>query len=128
MQADDRSWVFSGHDVPTDRDEGSRRMTVAAGPADLRLKVPRVLMYHSVSPVVTGPDPYKLRVHPERFEEHVRLLRRLGLHGVPLAELVAARDRGQWGSRVALTFDDGYVDFLEYAAPVLERYGMTASV
>jgi peptidoglycan/xylan/chitin deacetylase (PgdA/CDA1 family) len=88
---------------------------------------PTVLMYHSVSPARTE-DPNLLRVHPERLEAQLRTLRRLGLRGVSLAELVAARDRGEGARLVGLTFDDGYVDFLEHAVPVLERHRMTGTV
>ncbi|MGY1601016.1 polysaccharide deacetylase family protein [Geodermatophilus sp. SYSU D00815] len=92
-----------------------------------RLRVPPVLMYHSISPS-TAPDPHRVRVSPRRLDAHLRLLRRLGLRGVPLGELVAARDRGQAAGLVALTFDDGYTDFLTHAAPVLDRHGMTATL
>ncbi len=88
---------------------------------------PAVFMYHSVSPS-TVPDPHLLRVHPDRLDAQLRILRRLGLRGVSLAELVRARDRGQGRRLVGLTFDDGYVDFVEHAMPVLARHGMTATV
>lgn len=86
-----------------------------------------VLMYHSVSPS-DAPDPNLLRVHPDRLDQQLRALRRLGLRGVSLAELLAAAEAGRASRLVALTFDDGYVDFLDHAMPVLDRHGMTASV
>jgi peptidoglycan/xylan/chitin deacetylase (PgdA/CDA1 family) len=91
------------------------------------LRVRPVLMYHSISPS-TSPDPHRLRVHPDRLDRHLRLLRRLGLRGVPLSELLRAQERGEAGRLVALTFDDGYTDFLEHAMPVLERYGMSCTL
>lgn len=84
-------------------------------------------MYHSISPAIT-PDPHLLRVHPDRLDAQLRVLRRLGLRGVSLGELVAARDRGAGDRLVGLTFDDGYTDFLEHAVPVLDRHGMTGTV
>jgi peptidoglycan/xylan/chitin deacetylase (PgdA/CDA1 family) len=98
--------------------------TTAAG---VRLHVPPVLMYHSISPS-TAPDPHRLRVHPGRLDRHLRLLRRLGLRGVSLTELVRAAGRGAADGLVGLTFDDGYTDFLEHAVPVLQRHGMTGTV
>ncbi|MGY2127005.1 polysaccharide deacetylase family protein [Blastococcus sp. SYSU DS0617] len=89
--------------------------------------LPAVLMYHSISPA-TIPDPHLLRVHPDRLDAQLRTLRRLGLRGVSLGELMAARDRGEGHRMVALTFDDGYRDFLEHAVPVLDRHGMTGTV
>jgi peptidoglycan/xylan/chitin deacetylase (PgdA/CDA1 family) len=95
--------------------------------ARVRLPLPPVLMYHSISPS-SEPDPHRLRVHPDRLDRHLRLLRRLGLRGVSLTELVRAADRGETAGLVGLTFDDGYTDFLEHAVPVLERHGMTATL
>ncbi|WNV76400.1 polysaccharide deacetylase family protein [Geodermatophilus sp. DSM 44513] len=92
-----------------------------------RVLLPPVLMYHSISPS-TVPDPHRLRVHPRRLAQHLQLLRRLGLRGVSLGELVRAHDRGQDAGLVGLTFDDGYTDFLEHAVPVLQRHGMTGTV
>ena len=103
---------------------GSPTGLVPAGP---RLRIPPVLMYHSVSP--SGlPDPHRVRVHPDRLDAHLRLLRRLGLRGVPLVEVVRAHERGTAAGLVGLTFDDGYTDFLEHAMPVLARHGMTATL
>ena len=96
------------------------------GRAALR-PLPPVFMYHSISPATT-PDPHLLRVHPDRLDAQLRVLRRLGLRGASLGEVVAAADRGAAGRLVALTFDDGYADFLEHAVPVLDRHGMTGTV
>ncbi|RFU23047.1 polysaccharide deacetylase family protein [Geodermatophilus marinus] len=84
-------------------------------------------MYHSVSPSAQ-PDPHRVRVSPDRLDRHLRLLRRLGLRGVSLAELLAARERGAAAGLVALTFDDGYADFVEHALPVLARHQVTATL
>lgn len=92
-----------------------------------RLRMPPVLMYHSIRPGGTA-DPHRIRVSPARLDRHLRLLRRLGLRGVSLAELVAAHDRGDAAGLVGLTFDDGYTDFLEQAVPVLDGHGMTGTV
>lgn len=92
-----------------------------------RMSTPPVLMYHSISPSREA-DPHRLRVSPARLDRHLRLLRRLGLRGVPLGELVRAHERGASRGLVGLTFDDGYVDFLQHAAPVLERHGMAGTV
>jgi peptidoglycan/xylan/chitin deacetylase (PgdA/CDA1 family) len=92
-----------------------------------RVRIPPVLMFHSIS-CSTAPDPHRVRVTPRRLDAHLRLLRRLGLHGVSLGELVSAQDRGQADGLVGLTFDDGYTDFLTHAVPVLERHGMTATL
>jgi peptidoglycan/xylan/chitin deacetylase (PgdA/CDA1 family) len=92
-----------------------------------RLRIPPVLMYHSISPS-SAPDPHRVRVHPDRLDTHLRLLRRLGLRGVSLSELLAAQGCGAAAGLVGLTFDDGYTDFLEHAVPVLARHDMTATL
>ena len=88
--------------------------------------MPMVLMYHSVQPYTD--DPYLVTVGPPRFEQQMRWLSRRGLRGVSIAELLAARAAGAGKGLVGLTFDDGYADFAEYALPVLQRYGFTATV
>jgi peptidoglycan/xylan/chitin deacetylase (PgdA/CDA1 family) len=92
-----------------------------------RVRIPPVLMYHSISSSRL-PDPHRVRVHPDRLDRHLRLLRRLGLRGVSLAELLAAQERGTAGGLVGLTFDDGYTDFLDEAVPALARHGMSATL
>ncbi|POX65037.1 polysaccharide deacetylase [Streptomyces sp. Ru62] len=83
-------------------------------------------MYHSVGDC--SDDPYHLTVSPDRLERQLRWLRRRGLRGVSVAELLAARARGEGRDLVALTFDDGYTDFLGNALPLLTRWGCTATL
>jgi peptidoglycan/xylan/chitin deacetylase (PgdA/CDA1 family) len=97
--------------------------TTPRADAPARRVVPSMWMYHSVSPS-TAPDPHLLRVHPRRFGRQLRTLARLGIRGVPLREALTRGDR----RTVALTFDDGYGDFISEVMPALARYGMTASV
>lgn len=84
-------------------------------------RFPFVLMYHSVGAVTD--DPYRLTVTPERLDAHLRALRAQGLRGMSMRDLLASDGRG-----VGVTFDDGYVDFLEAAVPVLRAHGATATV
>lgn len=93
--------------------------------ADLT-SVPLVLMYHSIEPYET--DPYQVTVHPRRFERQLRWLRRRGLRGVSMRELLDAQAAGRASGLVGLTFDDGYADFVTEVLPVLDRYGWTATV
>ncbi|MFE0676000.1 polysaccharide deacetylase family protein [Streptomyces sp. NPDC058867] len=88
--------------------------------------VPWVAMYHSVGDC--SDDPYRITVTPERLDEQLGLLRRRGLRGVCMADLLAARSRGEGPGLVGLTFDDGYADFLDHALPVLVRHGCGATL
>jgi peptidoglycan/xylan/chitin deacetylase (PgdA/CDA1 family) len=87
--------------------------------------MPMVLMYHSITPY--EEDPYRITVDPARFERQMRWLRRRGLRGVSMRELVSAWRSGQARGLIGLTFDDGYADFFDYALPVLTRYGFGAT-
>jgi peptidoglycan/xylan/chitin deacetylase (PgdA/CDA1 family) len=82
-------------------------------------------MYHSVAEY--SHDPYQLTVTPATFERQLRWLRRRGLRGVCLTEMLAARAQGDRGV-VGLTFDDGYADFTTAVVPALRRFGFTATV
>jgi peptidoglycan/xylan/chitin deacetylase (PgdA/CDA1 family) len=88
--------------------------------------MPPVLMYHSVAPQRRDPAPWT--VSPKRFDQQMRWLSRRGRTGVSMRELLEARRNGSRRDLVGLTFDDGYADFAEYALPVLQRYGFTATV
>ncbi len=83
-------------------------------------------MYHSVHD--DRDDPYRITVTPARLEAQLRWLRRRGLRGVGVRDLLAATARGEARRLVGLTFDDGYADFLDHAVPILQRHGCTATV
>ncbi len=87
---------------------------------------PPILMYHGVGGV--SEDPFDLFVSSERFAEQMLALRLLGLRGVSLGELGDALTRSEADGLVGLTFDDGYREVLSSAAPILERYGFTATM
>jgi len=89
-----------------------------------------ILVYHRVtlsgSPAMARRHP----VTPQAFEEQLQYLRDAGFHSVRLEEwraAMAAR-RPLPGQAVVITFDDGYLDFLTYAWPLLKSYGFSAIV
>jgi peptidoglycan/xylan/chitin deacetylase (PgdA/CDA1 family) len=88
--------------------------------------MPLVLMYHSVE--AYDRDPYQVTVRPRRFDRQLRWLRRRGMRGVSMTELLQARREGRGDGLVGLTFDDGYADFLTEVLPALDRYGFKATV
>ena len=74
-----------------------------------------VLVYHRVAAVEV--DPYGQAVHPQRFAQHLKALRRR-YRVVALGELVRGlHDRDYPDGAVAITFDDGYADTLEEGYP-----------
>jgi peptidoglycan/xylan/chitin deacetylase (PgdA/CDA1 family) len=83
-------------------------------------------MYHRVADRVF--DPWGISVAPSRFEEQMRTLkaRRFPLS---MGDFVSRLDDGTLPPQaVAVTFDDGYVDNLLAAKPVLEELGIPATV
>ena len=83
-------------------------------------------MYHAVGTFTE--DPNMLCTTPERFEAQMYYLKRHNLRGVSMRELRRAMSTSTAGNLVGLTFDDGYEDFLYTAAPILERFGFSATV
>lgn len=87
---------------------------------------PIVLMYHRVAD--SSLDPWDLAVHPKRFAEQMDVLCR-ARSPVPLDWLVGEIVAGRRPRRaVAVTFDDGYLDVLREGKPVLERFGVPATM
>ena len=87
---------------------------------------PLILMYHRIADL--EHDPWELAVSPTRFAIQLEILR-TKRDVVPLSWLVERLERGQSAPRaVAITFDDGYVDLLDNAKPLLARYTCPATV
>jgi peptidoglycan/xylan/chitin deacetylase (PgdA/CDA1 family) len=85
-----------------------------------------VFVYHRVG--TGGLDPWRLMVDPETFAAQMEILAR-DRSPVSLAELVEGlRMRRLPGRAVAVTFDDGYADNLEVAAPILREYTIPATL
>jgi len=88
-----------------------------------------VLMYHWVHPDL-GDRLRLYGVTPEAFAWQMRHLRAAGYRSAGLGELLdhMAGRRVLGPRRVVLTFDDGYVDNVEHAGPILEECGFTATI
>jgi len=85
-----------------------------------------ILLYHRVATLET--DPQLLSATPEHFAEHLEYLSEQ-YNPITLVEMSLALKTGKIPDKsVVITFDDGYADNLLNAKPVLERYGIPATV
>ena len=82
-----------------------------------------ILLYHRVA--CPEHDPFALSVSPSMFQDHLRLLRSR-CQMVTLDELLDTRTASR-SVLASITFDDGYVDNLTTAAPILQQAGIPAT-
>lgn len=84
----------------------------------------RALLYHAVGSRLAH-DSYGISISSSLFERHMALLAAgEGGQVVDLSIPWTALD----GLKVAITFDDGYKDNLQTAAPILLRHGVPFTV
>ncbi len=92
---------------------------------EISTQVP-ILMYHHLSEDVTNSE----MVSPEQFEAQIRALTEAGYTSISFDELQAYVLRGEPlpEKPVVITFDDGYRSNYTLAYPILQKYGMKATI
>ncbi len=86
-----------------------------------------ILMYHNIGHPPQGAKLRSLYVRPGAFARQMRLLRALGYQGLSMSAAMPYL-RGEKSGRVAvITLDDGYLDALEHALPVLRANNFSAT-
>lgn len=85
-----------------------------------------VLMYHKIFP----GNPDGLTITPARFDRQLRYLKEKGYQTISLKVLkVLIKDGAPLPPKtIILTFDDAFVNFGDYALPLLKKYNFTATV
>lgn len=84
-----------------------------------------ILAYHSLDP---RRFANKLAISPDLFRKHMHFLKRNRYQGVALEACAKSGWReGLFERKVALTFDDGYIDNYREAFPVLKELGFPAA-
>lgn len=84
-----------------------------------------ILMYHRVAEVTV--DPWGLCVSPGNFSTQLEACRRVGTP-ISLQDFVHLSPSDLPARSVIVTFDDGYLDNLEQALPLLEAHSVPATV
>lgn len=101
------------------------------GPYSWTLKVP-ILMYHYISIPPADADEYRLAlsVTPNDFRQQMRYLAENGYNTIDLYDLSLAivNEQDLPPQPVIITIDDGYRDNYENAFPVLQEFGLTATI
>ena len=83
-----------------------------------------VLMYHRVWPGINNG----LTISPDKLREQWAYLKHEGYTAISLPDFLNATKNGTYSERsILLTFDDGYVNNLEYVYPLLKEYNWKAT-
>jgi peptidoglycan/xylan/chitin deacetylase (PgdA/CDA1 family) len=87
-----------------------------------------ILVYHQISEAPPKGAPFRgLYVSPAAFSCQMRLLKLLGYQGLAMSALLPYLKGEKSGKVVGITFDDGYLNNLTHALPVLQRHGFSST-
>jgi peptidoglycan/xylan/chitin deacetylase (PgdA/CDA1 family) len=87
---------------------------------------PVILCYHRIFEPET--DPHLLSVSPDHFRQQLEVVKRIA-QPLSLDELSLCLERGAFPRRgVVITFDDGYLDNLDNALPILQAADIPATI
>jgi peptidoglycan/xylan/chitin deacetylase (PgdA/CDA1 family) len=87
-----------------------------------------ILVYHQISEAPPRGAPFRgLYVAPKAFARQMALLGLLGYQGLSMSALLPYLRGEKSGKVVGITFDDGYLNNLTEALPVLQRHGFSAT-
>jgi peptidoglycan/xylan/chitin deacetylase (PgdA/CDA1 family) len=85
-----------------------------------------ILMYHRIAEVPM--DPWGLSVTPQNFAKQLAVIKQFA-QPMHLTDLAKAHRQGRIPDRaIVVTFDDGYADNFYHAKPLLEEFGIPATV
>ena len=87
-----------------------------------------IIMYHHI--LKEKSKQGKFVISPDEFEADLKYLKKNGYTTITADALIRYQEEGNPlpDKPVMLTFDDGYLSYMEYAVPLLEKYEMSAVV
>lgn len=87
-----------------------------------------ILVYHQIAQAPPRGAPFRsLYVSPGAFARQMALLKALGYQGLSMGGLLPYLRGERRGRVVGITFDDGYLNNLTQALPVLRRLGFSST-
>lgn len=87
-----------------------------------------ILVYHQIDEAPLKGAPFRsLYVSPAAFARQMALLKRLGYTGLSMTDLQPYLSGEKAGKVFGITFDDGYLNNLIHALPVLQKNGFTST-
>lgn len=87
-----------------------------------------ILVYHQIDEAPAKGAPFRgLYVSPAAFARQMALLKLLGYQGLSMTDLQPYLTGEKTGKVVGITFDDGYLNNLSHALPVLQKNGFTST-
>lgn len=87
-----------------------------------------ILTYHQIATAPAKGQPFRsLYVAPTAFARQMAWLKALGYTGLSMSALLPFLRGEKTGKVVGITFDDGYLNNLTNALPVLARHGFSST-
>ena len=87
-----------------------------------------ILTYHQIENAPPRGTPMRsLYVSPRAFQIQMWILKVLGYRGLSMTELSPYLSGERSGKVVGITFDDGYLNNLIHAAPILKKFEFTST-
>lgn len=87
-----------------------------------------ILMYHSIQSVPRSEVMRSLHVAPATFRRQMYLLNLMGFRGLGLTEALKEKGGNLYAKVCAITFDDGYRNFITNALPALDEQHFKATI